>query len=165
MKKVSFLLLILLFHTAKSQTSLIENYIGVWSGTLQLYNNVKNTGSVPIELTIAKTDDPKTWIWKTAYLSEKTPMTKDYKLKLIDLEKNIYAIDEGNGVILNNFLFDKKMYCLFETETIYLTATYEFFDDKIIFELTSSKKEKTTNSITNFNVSHLQKAILLKKGN
>lgn len=159
-----FLLLFVYTNSVSAQSTFVENCIGTWTGTLQLYKNGQNTGSVEIELSIAKTDSPNIWIWRTQYFSEKYPMTKDYKLKLIDPQKQMYITDEGDGIILNDYLFGNKLYSMFETENIYLTSTYELLNDNLVFEVTSGEKIETTNKeVRNYSVIHLQKSVLSRK--
>ena len=87
--------------------------MGVWEGTMYIMAQGQLRDSVGIIFTVAKTDDPKAWTWRTQYISEKFPMTKDYILRLQDEEKQIYLTDEGDGVVLYDYLFGEKLYSVF----------------------------------------------------
>ncbi len=143
MRTKLFIIFILSFgfiQTAKSQTSFTDGCLGVWKGTMYIYNRGNLKDSVEVRLTVAKTDKPDSWTWKTEYLSVKMPMVKDYVLRLKDASKNTYITDEGNGIELNDYLFGNKLYCVFETSNIILTSTYELRGKELIFEVTSGKK-------------------------
>jgi len=67
------------------------------------------------------------------------PAVKDYTLILNDPATNAYSTDEGDGVVLKDYLFDQKLYSVFETQSILLTSSYELMGDQLIFEVTSGK--------------------------
>jgi hypothetical protein len=116
--------------------------------------------SVEVRLTVAKTDKPDSWTWKTEYLSVKMPMVKDYILRLKDASKNTYITDEGNGIELDDYLFANKLYCVFETSNIILTSTYELRGNELIFEVTSGKKGVVGNQeVVNYPVENLQRVV------
>jgi hypothetical protein len=106
------------------------------------------------------------WNWKTEYLSDKFPLIKNYTLKLEDTTSNRYVVDEGEGILLYDYLYDNKLYAVFETHDILLTSTYELKNDnELIFEVTSGKKltGKTADEVLNYSVESLQRVILRKK--
>ena len=70
--------------------------------------------------------------------------------------------DEGDGTFLIDYLFENKLYSVFETQGILLTSTYEWLGNQIIFEVTSGKELQTTNGVKSYNVLNLQKAVLRK---
>ena len=120
--------------------------------------------SVKVVLTVAKGSQPNEWTWKTEYLSEKFPMTKDYVLRLKDAETNIYVTDEKNGIELMDYLFGNKLYSIFETQEIFLTSSYELRGKELIFEVTSGKKTgAVVQSVTNYSVDNLQRVVFKKK--
>lgn len=164
--KKGFLVLILtsLGHIVKGQHTFVQNCVGTWKGQMYIYRSGSIKDSVEVRLTVAPMSSSGEWTWKTEYLSSKMPMVKDYKLKTKDASKGIYIIDEGDGIELINYLFDNKLYCLFETQGISLTATYELRGEELIFEVTSGKKQATKAEVTNFSVDNLQK-VVLKRAN
>lgn len=90
-------------------------------------------------------------------------MVKDYLLRLSEEGKNIYILDEGDGVELQEYLFGNKLYSLFETNDILLTSSYELIDDKLIFEVTSGKRTEQTKSVQNYSVNFLQRVIFKRE--
>jgi hypothetical protein len=153
---------ILTLSTANAQ-SFPDRCIGKWNGTMQIFHRGTLKDSVKVILTVAKSNQANEWIWKTEYLSEKLPMTKDYMLRLKDAEKNIYVTDEKNGIELMDYLFNNKLYSIFETQEILLTSTYELRGKQLIFEVTSGRKTGTTGeSVGNFSVDNLQRVTFNK---
>jgi hypothetical protein len=147
------------------QFSLAQNLfadacVGTWNGQMYIYNKGTLKDSVKVRLTVAKTAQINEWIWKTEYLSPKMPMTKDYKLRLKDAPKNIYVTDEGGGIELVDYLFNNKLYNVFETHNIMLTSSYELRGNELIFEVTSGKKEvNPTGEVINYSVDNLQRVV------
>lgn len=130
---------------------------------MSVYYHGKIVDSVDVRMTIAKIPDSLQWSWKTEYLSEKYPITKDYKLILEDASSNKFNLDENNGIYLYSYVFGNKMYSNFEVEGIYLTSVYTISKDVLIFEITSGKDLGTSgNDIRNYSVQNLQKSILKK---
>lgn len=114
--------------------------------------------SVAVTLTIAPITNQEAWTWRTEYLSPKMPMTKNYVLRVKDAVRRIYVTDEGGGVELTTYQHAAKLYNVFETEGIFLTSTYECQGDKIIFEVTSGKKEAGGHpAVINYSVDNLQR--------
>jgi hypothetical protein len=158
------LLLFVLLGFAQSAwgqaTPFVNACIGKWQGTMYLFKEGQLRDSVRVRLSVATTPDPKAWSWKTEYLSAKTPMTKDYTLRLKDAEKHVYVTDEGGGVELYDYLFGNKLYCVFETGGIMLTSSYELRGDELIFEVSSGKKvEAPSVGVVNYATSNLQRVV------
>lgn len=145
-----------------AQTSFPEKCLGIWTGTMNIYNRGLLVDSVTIKLNVTRTNAPDTFVWKTEYLSEKFPMVKDYKLVISDAGKGVFITDEGDGIILMDYLFENKLYSVFETQGILLTSTYEWLGNQIIFEVTSGKELQTTLGVKSYSVLNLQKAVLKK---
>ena len=95
-----------LWFPAQSQDKFPDKCIGRWGGILYMYNNGVLRDSVDVLLTIEPINDTS-WTWKTAYLSQKQPLVKDYQLK--HLEKNVFITDEGEGIELLNYQFENKL--------------------------------------------------------
>jgi hypothetical protein len=166
MKKIAFLILCLLFAISASygQHTFVKACLGNWKGTMYIYSRGVLKDSVLVKFTVAKTEKPDAWIWKTEYLSPKQPMVKDYVLRTRDAAKGHYLTDEGGGIELLDYLFDNKLYCVFETSNIVLTSTYELrSSNELIFEVTSGKKVSEGNApVINYSVDNLQRVVFRK---
>lgn len=137
-----------------------DRLAGTWSGVMFMSKDGKIRDSVHVRFTVKPGVTPDMWSWKTEYLSEKMPMTKDYTLKLQDANSQVYAVDEGDGVVLYDYLFGDKLYGVFETQEVMLTSSYELRGAELIFEVTSGRKTAGGNGVTNYSVQHLQRAVL-----
>lgn len=137
--------------------------VGEWKGTLYMYNQGLLKDSVPIKLSVTKTESPTIWAWKTEYFSPIHPLIKDYTLKLKDAKKQLYITDEGNGIELHDYRFGNKLYSVFEVDNTLLTTTYELLDGQLVFEVTSGKpSQPETGGVSNYSVDFLQRAVLKK---
>ncbi|WP_345270748.1 hypothetical protein [Nibrella viscosa] len=149
-----------LLSFAQAQRPFGDACLGTWTGTMYIYRQGAVKDSVPVRHTVARTADPNAWTWKTEYLSPKHPVVKDYVLRLKDPAKGIYVTDEGNGIELADHLFGNKLYSVFETQGIVLTATYELSGNQLIFEVTSGRKQAAASQeVTTFSVDNLQRVV------
>ncbi len=140
-----------------------EQCIGTWKGMMHIYAYGNLRDSVQVELNVVKIDD-NSWKWRTDYLSEKMPVTKDYLMRLDPKSANTFLLDEGDGIVLTNYLTGSKLYSNFETEGILLGSSYEFIGGNLVFEVTSGKKlnEAEESGVTNFSVDFVQRVVLKK---
>ena len=165
-KKIIGVTLFILFALSpgcRAQKSFPEKCLGVWKGQMLIYKDGFIKDSVKVVLKITKSEEQNTFGWKTSYLSDKTPMVKDYQMRLSESGKNIYILDEGDGIELHDYLFGNKLYSVFETNDILLTSSYELLDDKLIFEVTSGKKADLAEGIRNYSVNYLQRVIFKRE--
>lgn len=163
MKKIALLILIsFTFYSVNFAQSFPEKCEGVWKGKMQIYNQSKNISSVDIRMTISKIDS-LSWTWKTEYISASLPVTKDYVLRIKNLEKGEFLIDEGNGIILNEQLIGNKMISVFDIKGLLLTSSYELIDNKLIFEVISGRKAQSNGAnIESYQMKNLQRVVLTK---
>lgn len=153
------------FHVLSfSQSTFPEKYLGVWEGNMLMMSQGKIKDSVDVIFTIAKTDEAESWTWRTQYLSEKFPMVKDYVLRVEDKENQVFVIDEGEGLVLYDYMFGNKLYSVFETGGFLLTSSYEFREDEIVFEVSSGKLiGDGKQEVNNYTVRNLQRVVLTRK--
>lgn len=167
MKSITLLTLCLIFGCFSifaQKTTFPETCIGTWKGTMYMYKHGTIKDSVQVRLTIAKHTDANAWSWKTEYLSAQRPAVKDYVLRLKDAAKNQYVTDEGGGVELTDYLVGNKLYSVFETGGFLLTSSYELIGERLIFEVTSGKKETSTHpEITTYATDNLQRVVFKRE--
>ena len=66
--------------------------------------------------------------------------------------------------MLDNYLFVNKLYSIFKTAGVLLTAFYELLGNVIMCKATLGRKQDiATNNIVNYGVMALQRAELLRK--
>lgn len=157
------ILLLICYQTAllrAQNTAFPDACIGTWKGTMYMYKHGTLKDSVPVRLTIAKHMELNAWAWKTEYLSAQRPAVKDYVLRLKDAAKNLYVTDEGGGLELTDYLVGNKLYSVFETGGFLLTSSYELIGERLIFEVTSGKKETATHpEVATYSTDNLQRVV------
>lgn len=148
--------------TAIAQENFADKCVGNWEGMMYIYGKGQLRDSVLVQLNVQKTTVPGTWTWKTKYLSKTNPMEKDYKLVLKDAASQTYITDEGDGIALNDYCFNNKLYSVFETQEVMLTSTYELQGNQLVFEVTSGKKIEGEKEMTSYSVMNLQRVVFKK---
>lgn len=150
-------------HLVQAQ-NFAERCEGTWSGMMQLHAKGINYDSIAVKLFVERTDQPNTWTWRKEYYAADTTRIKDYKMLYKDTTKNIYIIDEGDGIELQQYLFKNKLYGVFETEGLVLTSNYELLSDKELqFEVTSGQKVTPDLEVNNYSVDYLQRILFIKE--
>lgn len=66
----------------------------------------------------------------------------------------------AGGIELINYLHADKLYNVFETAGVMLTASYELRGKELIFEVSSGRKLEEKQGIVNYSVPNLQRAVL-----
>lgn len=149
--------------TNSNESIFPEKCLGNWEGTLYIYKFNKVQDSLKATFTVAKTEVPGTYTWKTEYLTPERTIVKDYKLVVDNLEEGRYILDEGDGIELMAYHVQNKLYSLFKLKDIYLTASTELTGDQLVFEVTSGKEYNITGQeIANFSFTNVQRAVYHK---
>ena len=163
--------LILLFITTLSfaqndNNNFPNDFLGVYKGTLSIYNPSNEVQQIPMEFHLLETDSAHRFEFKLIYDGQ----ARNYFLLEIDSEKGLYDIDEDNGIILKTRLQNNTLFSFFEVNGSMLSSRYAFSGDQIDFEIlftTLKAKEKTGeetgNEIFAYPISVVQKAILKKE--
>jgi hypothetical protein len=153
----------LLFALQSNAQFFGDKCAGKWRGIMQIFSYGKLKDTVSVVLTVKKINDTA-WSWKTEYLSAKMPITKDYVLRLTNKDKAHYITDEGEGVILSDYLVDNRLYSVFETEGVMLTSYYELKGNQLAFEVTSGKKVgEPQGGVTGYSTDFVQKVVFRKQ--
>lgn len=158
-----FVIILSISNNLFAQKTFPKEFIGVWEGKMQIYKNGEIKDSVNTRQTIAESSEPDTWIWRTDYFSKLDTIVKDYLLKVIDKEKNHYAIDEQDGISLDCVLHQNKLFSSFSVQGNILTTSYQIIEDKLVFEVIMAYKvESEKGQVKSFLPSIYQKSILKK---
>lgn len=120
---------------------------------MHMYNQGRLRDSIPVILEVTQQND-SVFGWKMEYLSEVMPITKPYRL--IYKGNNFYQTDEGEEILLDGYLFDKRLIFVFQVENILMTSAYELRKDELYFEVTSSTMKKSDTEIQSYKVGALQ---------
>jgi hypothetical protein len=152
---------LLLSASLSAQQNFAEQCVGVWEGTMYIYSGGLLRDSVRVQHTL-KPIDKTSWTWKTDYLSQKLPMTKDYVLR--QQEPSVYVVDEGQNVLIPMRQSGNKLYSVFEVQGILLTSSYEWVNGQLIFEVTSGKKNSAADAqVGTYLINAVQRVVLTRK--
>jgi hypothetical protein len=152
---------LLLSASLSAQQNFAEQCVGVWEGTMYIYSGGLLRDSVPVQHTV-KPIDKTSWTWKTDYLSQKLPMTKDYVLR--QQQPSVYVVDEGQNITIPMRQSGNKLYSVFEVQGILLTSSYEWVNGQLIFEVTSGKKNSAADAqVGTYLINAVQRVVLTRK--
>jgi hypothetical protein len=148
-----------------------SDWIGEWSGILEIWSVDSILQQIPMKLIITPNDS--CYNWNIIYEQE-IPDSRQYKLRTVDSTLGHYQIDELNGIVLDTWKKGNGVTSAFEMDNLLLVISYTMIEDSINYEvkvLDLNKKTITGENnpeldfISNYTVTSYQKAILKKKKN
>jgi hypothetical protein len=150
-----------------------KDYIGNWSGVLEIYNSAGKVQEVPMQLNIQPLKDSAStqYSWEIIY-GEKGKDHRPYRLVPVDADKGHWLVDENDGIQLDCFYLGGTLYSQFSVQGNMLTCTDRLEGDKLFYEITTSKTKalKTTGgtseespAVDSYKVPTTQKAVLTRK--
>jgi hypothetical protein len=147
----------------EAQTLFPDRCLGVWEGTMYIHAKGVLRDSVRVRRTIRRLDSAS-WTWRTDYLSEKMPATKDYVLRRRDSSSNEFVVDEGGGVEIPGYLTGQRLYSVFETAGFLLTAAEELTPEGLLFEVVSARRSgKPDAPVGTFQVGSVQRVLFVRR--
>jgi hypothetical protein len=150
--------------TASGQPAFPDRCLGVWEGTMYIYGKGVLRDSVRVRRTIRRIDTAS-WTWRTDYLSDRMPATKDYVLRRRDASGTEFVVDEGGGVEIPMYRTGDRLYSVFETSGILLTAAEELTPAGLLFEVVSARRSgKPDAPVGTFQVGAVQRVLLQRRG-
>ena len=151
-----------------------QQWEGEWHGDLVISNGSGELQRLPMILSILPTEPDRHTF--TIVYGENTPEnTRPYYLQAVDVLKGHYEVDEGNSILLDDFLINGKLYSRFEVMGHLLLTTLEERDGQLIYEIISGPLEpiRTTGDTTlegeeippvnGYRITVQQRAVLSKK--
>lgn len=122
---------------------------GEWTGDLVISNGTGELQRVPMILRILPTEGER-YTFSLVYGEDTPENTRPYFIQAVDATKGHYEVDEDNGIILDDFLINGKLYSRFEVMGSLLLTTLEERDGQLIYEIISGPLEplRTTGDTT-----------------
>ena len=150
-----------------------KDYIGNWSGILQIYKGTGKVQEVPMQLNIQPLKDSAgtQYSWEIIY-GEKAKDHRPYRLVPVDAAKGHWLVDENDGIQLDCFYLGGTLFSTFAVEGNLLTSMDRLENGKLYYEITSTKTKpfKTTGGLSkdsppvdSYNIPTTQKAVLTRK--
>ena len=171
MRVLTTVLVLLICFSVQGQDNIFpDDYVGVYKGDLVIMNE-NGQQNVAMEFHLKATDSIHIFDYKLVYASGSKPMEKEYKLIIKDRSKGEFIVDENNGILLNANYFNNTLYSVFQVRNSLITTTETFYEDRMEFKIVFSNMsdnvivdgEENTVQVTNYPVSVIQKAVLIKQ--
>ena len=155
------------------QVSFPNSWQGNYKGELEIFGVESVRMRVLMKLAIAKKKDT-VYQWKISYEFKGKEDIRDYELKIVDVLKGHYLIDEKNSIIIDSYYKNDIFTSFFEVMNSYIISSYTKENEDIVFEIISGDGNKTTSSgnknvegeeipeVISYLVNGRQKAVLKK---
>lgn len=76
-----------------------HTWVGHWKGPMGV-ESARGRQALKMELIVAATDDPDVFDWKIVYDGPAGRQERAYQLRVVDVAKGLFDIDERNGIVL-----------------------------------------------------------------
>lgn len=158
------------FLSGSGQSNSFPRYWeGDWKGELSWYQTgIEEARKINMELRIRPTDSINTWAWQIIYGSEEKD-NRPYRLVMKDSVGVHWAIDEFNGIILDQYWVGNKFCGSFSVLESTIVNSYWIENDQLMVEFysyatkpvaTSGQGTKETPSVDSYRIGSYQKAVL-----
>jgi len=151
-----------------------ETWQGVWEGELVISTVKGEAQRIPMLLKILPLDDGR-HTYTIVYGEETEDNTRPYYLQAVEGEPGHFQVDEDNGIILDEYFINGKLYSRFEVMGSLLLSTVEESGDQLIYEIIAGSMEAVSTTgdtvideeeippVQSFAVNVQQRAVLSRK--
>lgn len=141
-RKVIYFCVFFTQFTLHSQ-NIPKDWEGHWLGDLSIQYPGGQQKNTQMKLEILPTDSVNIWAWNIQYGENDK---RNYLLKLKDIQKGLFEVDEQNGIVLKEVLIQNKLFSVFEVSGSILQGVTTFNEDQIVWEITSFRNDITEKS-------------------
>jgi hypothetical protein len=113
---------------------------GEWTGELIISTTLGEVQRIPMILRILPLDDGR-HTYTIVYGEDTEENTRPYFLRAVADEPGHFQVDEDNGIVLDEYVINGKLYSRFEVMGSLLLSTVEQRDDHLIYEIISGPTE------------------------
>lgn len=170
MRIIVVLLVCLMSFSAIGQSeSFPQSWVGNWKGELNWYKIGKaEPQKVNMELRIQPTDIPGKYTWQIIYGSAEKD-NRPYILAKKDTTGTHWAIDENNGIVLDQFWVANKFCGAFTVMGNTIVNSYWMEKDKLMVEfysiaakpiISTGKGTEESPTVDSYSIGSYQKAVL-----
>lgn len=136
---IFFLLIISIPTSAQDKTSVFPfSFVGKWKGTIQWIVAGKPTQTFTMQLRVLPTDSAGIFTWQIIY-GDKEQDNRPYLLKPIDTTTGHWVIDENNGIVLDNYVFENCLKGAFTVSGNTIADNYCLENGQLKVEFTTIK--------------------------
>ena len=101
-----------------------QDWLGFWTGNLNIYKAAGLSDQITMALDIAKTDTTGLYNWTIIYGVDSTAQRRAYQLKEINPKIGHYLIDEKNGILIDAYFIQNELNSIFEVMGNTLIISY-----------------------------------------
>jgi len=153
-----------------------DAWIGHWEGTLVTLrppDSVRNR--IPISLEIARERSGDAYTWRTIFNADTVGGLRPYRLLVEDAARGLFAVDERNGVVLDETYIGGVLTSVFRVQTRVLESRYSLRGDTLTHELSwweaaptrtvrgSGANAEGGGEITSYRVLGMQRATFVRR--
>lgn len=125
------------FSSAQTDSLIFpQNWEGIWRGELIISTTIGEAQRLPMILKILPQADGR-HTYSIVYGEDTEENTRPYYLQSVTDEPGRYQVDEGNGIVLDSYLINGKLYSRFEVMGSLLLSTVEEQDGQLVYEIIS----------------------------
>lgn len=144
------------------------NWVGKWTGTLDWYQGPVKRQSVKMELHILPTDSADQFSWRLIY-GQQGKDNRPYLLKPYNKARGHWLIDEGNSIVLDQFLIGDRFCGSFTVDGNTILNTYSLEGDSLVVEFynfqekpiaISGGRDSTMPKVKTYGMRSFQRAVL-----
>lgn len=118
-----------------AQNSNLQDWKGLYEGSMQIFSNGKLQTEMPVDLLIAETSNSNRLTWKMTYYEPIGILVKDYQMIIPTDNSNHFILDELDGITLDCYAYGNSISSCFETEGLTICDTYIKQGNSIYMEL------------------------------
>ncbi len=112
-----------------------DDWLGEWQGKLEIYGPTGKTMEVPMQCVHRKRKDGQ-YDWYLIYASGDQKEERKYRLTPVSAKAGHYVVDEGNGILLDGFVFHDRFISTFEVMGNVLQTQYIKHKEGMDFQVT-----------------------------
>ena len=155
---------------AQEEAKFPDDFFGKYAGILNIHTQ-RGDQEVPMEFHLLPTDSLGVYQYTLVYGAGDQRQERAYVLLEEDAANGRYAIDERNGIVLDNKVHGNKLYALFEVQGNLLTTFISLEEDHAVFEIVFANKASARETyaiqdsvqVLSYPITTVQRAVLQKQ--
>ena len=170
-KILLWLLQVLVLQVTAQNKNSVADFTGKWKGSLEWSRPGKAPQLFSMQLNIAPTGVANKYLWQINY-GDSGKDIRSYSLQPVDASTGHWAIDEHNGIVLDNYLISNCLTGSFTVTGNTITNSYclengklkvVFISMKMADKTTSGKGTDDSPSVDSYRVTGMQQGWLEKQ--
>jgi hypothetical protein len=116
------------------------SWLGLWEGTLEIYNAKGLSQSLPMQLDLDETETTGVFKWNIIYGADREKGLRPYLLRTLDASKGLYQNDEVNTIKMEAYYIGGRLFSTFSVQGNLLTSIQEKKGDEMHWEIIFGKE-------------------------